>query len=271
MSKWKLKYWLVVIFIIVFFPLFSYFIFREKKKISYKKISLNDLVHFPLKQLPLKYDVYRKLTHLIVLGIAFSYFILISFINIDSNFLVQNLVITLVCISLIGLLTAEFVRILAPSIYPLKPIYQILREKELHMRIGPHISMGIGCFSIILLFGIFQPLGPIIICTSMVMAIFGDIASNLIGRIKGKNFIRNTNKTYEGLIAGIIVSLISGIITLLLSTNFYKPKIIGIITIPLIGAFIIGLLDYLNLEIDDNLTFNVTLSTILFFISIFIL
>ena len=257
----------ILIFIIIFFPLFSIFIFREKKKEpnNFQK------KYFPPKELPLKYDIYRKLTHLVVLGIVFSYFIFSTCVNVESMFFLQNLVLTLVGVSLIGLLSAEFIRILAPRIYPLKPIYQILREKELHMRLGPQISMAIGCFSIILLFGIFQPLGPIIICTSMIMAIFGDIASNLIGRLKGKNFIRNTNKTYEGLIAGIIVSYISGFITLLISSNFYESKNVGLITIPLIGAFIIGILDYSNLEIDDNLTFNISLSPILFFISIFIL
>ena len=31
---------------------------------------------------------------------------------------------------------------------------------------------------------------------------------------------------------------------------------------------IIGLLDYLDLEIDDNLTFNFSVTTVLFFLSI---
>ena len=258
---------LMISFIGIFFPIFSLFILREKKKIKNQK----GIDTKPFKQLPLKYDIYRKLTHLVVLGIIFSYFTLGFNINGDKMFFSQNLVILLVGISLIGLLTAEIIRILNPEIYPLKQVNQILREKELYMRFGPHISMSIGCFSIILLFGLIQPIGPVVICTTMTMAIFGDIASNLIGRIIGKTIIRNTDKTYEGLFAGMVISFFSGIIILILLRSFYDPSIFGFFLIPILGALIIGGIDYLDLEIDDNLTFNFILSTILFFISYFVL
>ena len=276
-------------FIGLFLPLFSLFVSREKHRLKNgKKVFLENNSQLST-ELPLKYDIYRKLTHLIVLGIIFFYFILgfliqnvfVYIVELIPDFIsrlfqvegdimifTQNLVVFLVGISLIGLLTADIVRILAPEIYPLKQINQILREKELHLRLGPHISMGIGCYSIILLYGLIQPLGPVIICTSMVMAIFGDITSNLVGRTIGHRRIRETKKTYEGLIAGIIVSFLSGISVLYLLRNFYKFDIVGLILIPFIGAMIIGLLDYLDLEIDDNLSFNFCLSTILFFISI---
>ena len=278
-------------FIGLFLPLFSLFVSREKHRLKNgKKVFLENNSQLST-ELPLKYDIYRKLTHLIVLGIIFFYFILgfliqnvfVYIVELIPDFIsrlfqvegdimifTQNLVVFLVGISLIGLLTADIVRILAPEIYPLKQINQILREKELHLRLGPHISMGIGCYSIILLYGLIQPLGPVIICTSMVMAIFGDITSNLVGRTIGHKRIRETKKTYEGLIAGIIVSFLSGISVLYLLRNFYKFDIVGLILIPFIGAMIIGLLDYLDLEIDDNLSFNFCLSTILFFISIYL-
>ncbi|MFX0041409.1 MAG: hypothetical protein ACFE8L_00725 [Candidatus Hodarchaeota archaeon] len=258
---------LMISFIGIFFPIFSLFMFREKNKNKNRKET--DIK--PHIQLPLKYDIYRKLTHLVVLGIIFSYFTLGFNINGDKMYFSQNLVIFLVGISLIGLLTAEFIRILNPEIYPLKQVNQILREKELHMRFGPHISMSIGCFSIILLFGLIQPIGPVVICTAMTMAIFGDIASNLIGRLIGKTNIRNTNKTYEGLLAGMAVSFTSGIIILILLRSFYDPSILGFFLIPILGALIIGGIDYLDFEIDDNLTFNFILSTVLFFISFFFL
>ncbi|MFX0004108.1 MAG: phosphatidate cytidylyltransferase [Candidatus Hodarchaeota archaeon] len=183
----------------------------------------------------------------------------------------QKLVVFLVLISLIGLLTADFTRILTPNLYPLKPVNQILREKELHLRLGPHISMSIGCFSIILLYGAIQPLGPVIICTSMVMSIFGDITANLTGRTIGGKKIRKTNKTYEGLIGGIFAAFVSGIIVLFILRDYYSFSITGLLIIPFIGMIIIGIIDYLDLEIDDNLTFNFLVSTILFFISILIL
>lgn len=258
---------LMLSFIVIFLPIFSLFLFREKKKIKNRKEI--DTKYF--KPLPLKYDIYRKLTHLVVLGIIFSYFTLGFNINGDKMFFSQNLVVFLVGISLIGLLTAEFIRILNPEIYPLKQVNRLLREKELHMRFGPHISMSIGCFSIILLYGLIQPKGPVVICTAMTMAIFGDIASNLIGRIKGKTIIRNTDKTYEGLFAGMITSFTSGFIILIILQTFYDPSLLGYLLIPILGALIIGGIDYLDIEIDDNLTFNFILSTILFFISFFVL
>lgn len=250
---------LMIAFIGSFFPLFYLFISREKHKMKKRKKNIDKIELQSFKELPLKYDIYRKLTHLIVLGIIFFYFIL--------GFLNQNLVVFLVGISLIGLLSADIVRILTPDIYPLKPVNQLLRQKELHMRLGPHISMSIGCFSIILLYGLIQPIGPVIICISMVMSIFGDMASNLIGRTIGSKRIRKTNKTYEGLFAGIIVAFFSGIVALHLLRDFYRLNILGLFLIPLIGAVIIGILDYLDLEIDDNLSYNFCLSTVLFFIS----
>ena len=251
---------LMVIFVLVFFPTFSLLIYREKRIMGKKLGTIEKNPSSIRIELSLKYDIYRKLTHFVVLGVIFLYF--------TSGFLNQNLIVLLVGISLIGLLTADIVRILAPEIYPLKQINQILREKELHLRLGPHISMGIGCFSIILLYGLIQPIGPVIICTSMVMAIFGDITSNLVGRTIGHRRIRETKKTYEGLIAGIIVSFLSGISVLYLLRNFYKFDIVGLLLNSFIGAMIIGLLDYLDLEIDDNLSFIFCLSTVLFFISI---
>lgn len=281
---------LLVSFIVLYIPLFAVLVIREKRRVEKGKSPFKEFKSTS-SSLPLKYDIYRKLTHLVVLGIIFFYFTLGFLIqnfftyifdflpnfftrmfNIGDNMMIftQNLVLFLVGVSLIGLLTADFARILIPKYYPLKPVNQILKEKELHMRLGPHISMSIGCFSIILLYGLIQPIGPMIICTSMIMAIFGDIAANLIGRTKGKRNIRNTNKTYEGLFAGIIVAFISGIIILTLLNKIYRPKNYGLILLPFIGAIIIGLIDYADLEIDDNLSYNFILSTVLFFSSVFL-
>lgn len=284
----------MLIFILIFLPLFYLSVYREKRimNLRVKCTPIDDLNSS--KELPLKYELYRKLTHLIVLSIIFFYFTLgflvqnffltilgyfpeiisnlfLSIYNIEGDKMIftQYLVVFLVGISLIGFLTADFTRILKPNLYPLKPINKILRKKELGLRLGPHISMTIGCFSIIILYGLFQPIGPIVICTSMTMAIFGDITANLIGRTMGKKKIRDTNKTYEGLIAGTIMAFISGIICLIFLNELYSISLLYLIISPAIGCLIFGLLDYLNLEIDDNLTNNFFLATILFFISYF--
>lgn len=279
---------LFLLFIIFFIPLFAILVIREKRKIERGKKNHEEIKSI-LKILPLKYDIYRKLTHLVVLGIIFFYFTLgflvqnvfryfseflpdffVEMFEMGDDIMIftQNLVVFLVGVSLIGLLTADFTKILIPKYYPLKAVNQILKEKELHMRLGPHISMSIGCFSIILLYGLIQPIGPLIICTSMAMGVIGDTASNLFGRTFGKRKIRDTNKTYEGLFAGVIVAFISGVVVLLTLRGFYMPKNFGLILMPILGAFVIGIIDYLDLEIDDNLSFNFIVSTVLFFSSI---
>ncbi len=286
----------MIIFVIFFLPHFSFSVYREKRKFRLKEKTMEENALHLTEELPFKYELYRKLTHLVVLGIAFFYFTLgflvqnffvyildffpsivsdffFSIYNIEANKMIftQYLVVFLVGVSLIGFLTADFIRILKPNLYPLKPINRILRKKERHMRLGPHISMGIGCFSIIILYGPFQPIGPFSICTSMTMSIFGDMAANLVGRKFGHNKIRKTKKTYEGLFAGMSVAYISGIITLLLLSQLYAINLIILILLPLVGTVIIGILDFLDLDVDDNLSYNFVLSTILFFISIFIL
>ena len=286
----------MIIFVIFFLPHFSFSIYREKRSFRLKEKTMEENALHLTEELPFKYELYRKLTHLVVLGIVFFYFTLgflvqnffvyildffpsivsdffFSIYNIEANKMIftQYLVVFLVGVSLIGFLTADFIRILKPNLYPLKPINRILRKKERHMRLGPHISMGIGCFSIIILYGPFQPIGPFSICTSMTMSIFGDMAANLVGRKFGHNKIRKTKKTYEGLFAGMSVAYISGIITLLLLSQLYAINLIILILLPLVGTVIIGILDFLDLDVDDNLSYNFVLSTILFFISIFIL
>lgn len=259
----------MICFIILFLPLFYLLMLNEKGKVKKKNAANDEKESSPPKELPLKYDIYRKSTHLVVLMINLLYFSIFFF---EGNIMLfnQNLVIFLVGISLIGLLTADFVRILKPETYPLKPVNRILREKELHMRLGSHISMAVGCFSTILLFGMFHPFGPLSICTSITMAIFGDISSNLVGRTIGSKKIRDTNKTYEGLLAGILSTIVSGMVILYLLKDYHATSPMGFLVLPLIGSLIIGMLDYLDLEIDDNLTYTGIITSALFFISIFI-
>ena len=281
---------------IIFLPHFLFSVYREKRLYTLIGNTTEENTSNLTEVLPFRYELYRKLTHLVVLGIAFFYFTLgflvqnifiyildffpsivsdffFSIYNIEANKMIftQYLVVFMVGVSLIGLLTADFFRILKPKLYPLKSINRILRKKERHMRLGPQISMGIGCFSIILLYGPFQPIGPFSICVSMTMAIFGDMAANLIGRKFGHRKIRNTSKTYEGLFAEMLVAFISGVITLLILNPLYTIDLFTLILLPLIGAIIIGILDFLDLDVDDNLSYNFVLSTVIFFISIFLL
>lgn len=281
---------LIIGFVILFLPIYLFLIYNENMK--QKKVNKENLTfgYSLSNQLPLKFEIYRKLTHIVVLCIVLFYFTLgfwtqhffvyifdllpkeisdifysIFSIKDDVMIFTQYLVVFLVGISLFGLLAADFTRIIIPSLYPLKKVNRILREKEQYLRLGPQISMAIGCFSIIILYGLFQPIGPLIICVSMTMAIFGDMTANLIGRLYGKRKIRNTEKTYEGLFFGIITALLSGYIFLIIIDAIKIINLTLIIIIPVIGAIIIGFLDFADLKIDDNLTFPFVVSTILFF------
>ena len=286
----------MIVFVVFFLPHFTFSVYREKRRFRLIEKTIEEENAYLTEELPFKYELYRKLTHLVVLGIAFFYFTLgflvqnifvyildffpsiisdffFSIYNMEENKMIftQYLVVFLVGASLIGLMTADFTRILKPKLYPLKSVNRILRKKERHLRLGPHISMGIGCFSIILLYGPFQPIGPFSICLSMTMSIFGDMTANLIGKKFGRSKIRETKKSYEGLFAGMSVAYISGIITLLFLNQLYTINLLTLILLPLIGTMIMGILDFLDLDIDDNLSYNFVLTTVIFFISIFLL
>ena len=57
---------------------------------------------------------------------------------------------------------------------------------------------------------------------------------------------------------------------LILFNNIHTISLLGLLLLPLIGTIIIGILDYSDLVVDDNLTYNISVTTILFFLAIFI-
>jgi len=72
---------LMLCFILLYLQLYTLLVLKEKRKVSRGKDSSEE-IRPRTKDLPLKYDIYRKLTHLVVLGIIFFYFTL--------GFLIQN-------------------------------------------------------------------------------------------------------------------------------------------------------------------------------------
>ena len=75
----------MIIFIIFFLPHFLLSVNREKRKVRLEEKHTEEENSNLTEELPFKYELYRKLTHLVVLGIAFFYFTL--------GFLVQNIFI----------------------------------------------------------------------------------------------------------------------------------------------------------------------------------
>jgi len=283
----------IILFILPFFFTFHLLIYRERKRTKNDKNKLNELKNVvkSFRVLPLRYEIYRKLTHLVVICICFFYFIfgvLIKLLLVNAisilpesmrNILdvenitllstidfTQYLIVFLTSISLLGLLTADYVRIIAPEVYPLKSVNRILRQRELKTRIGPHITMAVGTFSIIFIFGPLLNKGPLIVSLSIVMSTIGDSSANLLGITLGHHKIRGGKKSYEGLIGGILISFFSGVLFLFYILQIF-PILINpqkIFFIPLSVALVIGIIDYLDLPVDDNLSFLLISSILIY-------
>lgn len=283
----------IILFILPFFFAIHLLIHRERKRTKNDKNKLTELKNNvnDLRVLPLRYELYRKLTHLVVICICFFYFIFGVYIkllfvntisilpdsmrnilsgediallsNVDFS---QYIIVFLTSISLLGLLTADYVRIIAPEDYPLKSVNRILRQRELKTRIGPHITMAVGSISIILIFGPLSNKGPLIVSLSIIMSTVCDSSANLLGITLGHHKIRGGKKSYEGLIGGILISFFSGIMFLFFIFQIFPSLINSQKTffIPLLVALVIGIIDYLDLPVDDNLSFLLVSSIIIY-------
>ncbi|MFO8018465.1 MAG: hypothetical protein R6U96_07505 [Promethearchaeia archaeon] len=121
---------------------------------------------------------------------------------------------------------------------------KVIRLKELYT-VGPQIYLTLGCTFIFLLavLGIFI---PSVTLAAMLIAAFGDAAAAIFGRKYGKHrfktvFQKDELKSYEGLIAGFLVSYFSA---------FF---IVGP-WIALMGALTFTVLDLLNPNVADNVS-----------------
>jgi len=283
----------IIFFTIPFYIIFYILVKLERKRVQRNRSRLKDIEidEKTMRELPFKYEVYRKLTHLVVIFICFVYFLfsvlvklLVDFIinlfpdffyellagesiiNLSSVEFAQYLVLFLTSISLIGLLTADYVRIIYPEDYPFKTVNRLLRRKELKTRIGPHISMAVGTMSIVLIFGPLTRNGPLIVCAAILMSNIGDSTANLVGRYRGHHKIRGGKKSYEGLIMGILSSFSSGVLFLLYIFYIFPDVIIlpSVFIVPLVVSLVLGLIDYLDVSIDDNLTYLLATSVLVY-------
>ena len=75
----------MIVFMIIFLPHFLFSVYREKRLYTLIGNTTEENTSNLTEVLPFRYELYRKLTHLVVLGIAFFYFTL--------GFLVQNIFI----------------------------------------------------------------------------------------------------------------------------------------------------------------------------------
>ncbi|OLS13999.1 MAG: dolichol kinase [Promethearchaeota archaeon CR_4] len=279
-----------VVFSIAFIFIFYIFMVKEERDPN------RQATYVFGEKLSLRYDMYRKLSHFIVVGIFLIYIIIGSWMIIVLNSWMaltpefwnashlespesaygQYTTMFFVGIAFIGLNIADFVRIMKPEAYPLKKVNRILRDREKGTMLGPQVSFSIGCISVIMIIG---PYFPMVACAAMGISSFGDAAANIIGRRWGKHKLRGP-KTWEGLLGGAAVSFIVSFLFLIYepALKTFKDGIPNIATlnfgvpaiVALAGTLTFCFVDYFTPVISDNLL-NAFLSASIMVITAFVL
>ncbi|MHA1272104.1 MAG: hypothetical protein ACTSQP_01645 [Promethearchaeota archaeon] len=278
--------WLAIVFVIqgIYFIIIK---IVYKEQINKENIDVNTYENGEIK---LKREYMRKSFHSVVILVVICYFMLALIINdFVYNIYVSdpdlyysiwktheyplnpkstsNLEVTIkwtlmfFISALIFLTIPDIFRIYNRKYSIFSGVYKrVIRLKEFYT-LGPQVYLTLGCTFTFLLavLGIFIPAVAI---AGMMIAAFGDAAAAIIGRRFGKHkfqtFIqREELKSYEGLIAGFIVSYISAF--------FFVGPIFAIL-----GALTFSILDYLNPKIADNIL-NPILCTITMMIPFWII
>jgi dolichol kinase len=271
---------ITVVFFATFMLIFYFFMVREERDPNRRPAYVFG------EKLSLKYDLYRKLSHFIVIGIFLIYFFLGPWmIELFNSWMAltpdfwnasqlegptsrygQYTTMFFVGIAFIGLNLTDFVRIMRPEAYPLKAVNRILRDREKSTMLGPQVAFSIGCISVIMIIG---PYFPRVACAAMGISSFGDAAANIIGRRWGKHKLRGP-KTWEGLLGGAAVSFLVSFLFLI-----YEPPLITLnVGVPAIvalaGTITFCFVDYFTPVISDNLL-NAFLSASIMVITAFVL
>ena len=251
----------------------GYYLFiRYKYKEEGNKVNIDETTYNG-GELKLQSEFLRKSFHTVILLVVFCYFFLALMINefvYNAIYLADpELYLTIWKTSEYPLLPtttgdlqvkmiwtlmffiAAFLFLIIPDIFRIynrkyslfSGVYKrVIRMKELYA-VGPQIYLTLACAFVFLLavLGFFS---PIVAIAGMMIAAFGDAAAALIGRKYGKHkfdtvFQKDERKSYEGLLAGFIVSWVVAFI-------FVGP------IIAIIGALIFSIIDYLNPKIADN-------------------
>jgi phytol kinase len=174
------------------------------------------------------FEIKRKLVHLTSIIYVIIYCLIKEFFSQPAAILI--LVFILICLSILEFLKMKFDR-------KIPFFHQLYRENEkntisgcIYLVIGMIIAFSVFEFSIAL--------------TAVLMMIFGDTASAIIGRL-GNHKIDHIKRTWEGVISELLVDLIIGFIFL------------NNIVIILFMAIIATVTETLLKPIDDNLAIPV--------------
>ncbi|MHA1681318.1 MAG: hypothetical protein ACTSUE_09935 [Promethearchaeota archaeon] len=219
------------------------------------------------EELELKFEIIRKITHFVIALILLMYVVLgplfIEFINLvmswipffgqnainaDPSQYGQYAVVFFLIISFLGLSTSEIVRVFFYNAYPLKAVKAIYRKKEIGAALGSHISLTVGCMSVIMIFG---PYYPDIVVASVSVSAIGDAAANIVGKKFGthefKTAFSRKRKTIEGLISAVIVSFVLSFLFLIYRFGPYS------FLLAFVAAGVIIVIDWLSIQVSDNL------------------
>lgn len=256
--------------IIVFIGLYAIKVRKEEKNSN--KSSMDDDSK-PINSIDL--EVSRKAFHITIIGILVCYLFIgelaanTFFGYLSSGWDIWHININLMpeavaaqvagkgfslfmIVAIFLLLTlTDFVRIYSPKYYPVKTISRVYREKEKNT-LGPHVLIAVGVTFAVLFFS------PPIAMAVIAMAALGDAAATIVGVTIGKHKIRpgKSNKTWEGSIAGIVVSYATGMLCMIVLA---KPITLAIIGASLIlcgvGVVIFFIIDYYTpgVPLTDNI------------------
>lgn len=260
--------WLAIILSIQF----VYYIFiRLKYKEKGNKENIEEKT-YENGELKIEKEYLRKSFHTVIILVVFCYFIFAKWINevifqvyldgpelyysiwntaeyplppsnTEEIYIIFSWTFMLFVAATIFLLVPDVFRIYNRKYSLYSGIYKkVIRMKELYS-VGPQIYLTVGCMFVFML-SIFGLISPLVSLAGMMIAAFGDAAAAIIGRKYGKHQFhtllqRDERKSYEGFIAGLIVSF------------FVSLFIVGPF-IAILGALIFALIDYLNPKIADN-------------------
>lgn len=214
--------------------------------------------------LNLKYEIIRKTTHAVIVAIVACYVAIgPAFIALANVILVtlgaspldaplayhgQYTVTFFTMIAFLGLATSEIVRVFFYRAYPLKGVKAIFRRKEVGAALGSHISLAVGCLSVILIFGY---RAQEIVMASIAISAIGDGAASIVGKRFGahkyKTAFSKKKKTLEGLITATLVSFVLSFIFLIYRYGIFS------FSIAFVAVGVIALIDWLSPRVSDNL------------------
>lgn len=258
--------------IVIAFQGIYFLVMRYRYKEMGNKANIEEKAYAENGELKLKKEYMRKSFHLVVLLIVICYFFLAFIIN---DFVYQiylndpqlyysiwgvseypfipstanELQVTaswtfmFFISATIFLMIPDIFRIYNRKYSMFSGVYKmVIRKKELYS-LGPQIYLTLSCTFIFLLsiLGLFEPL---VALAGIMIAGFADAAAAIFGRKYGTHKFKTTlqkdqEKSYEGLIAGFVVSYIVALI-------FVGP------IVAIFGSITFSVIDYLNPRIADN-------------------